>query len=81
MSDPESDTSPSFLTDFAFADQPGTDFSDVDRNFTRKLAEQSKKITAAEWAQILADHQVFLTTGGGGGLWQTMNVNGVILGP
>ena len=70
----------SILNDFAFADQPGTDFSDVDRTFLRKLADQSKKITPVEWTRILAEHQEFLNTGGGGGLWQTMNVNGVILG-
>jgi len=71
---------PSYLAEFPLSDQPGTDFSDVDRAFVRKLAEQSKPITPTEWIQILADHQTFLTTGGGGGLWQTMNVNGVILG-
>jgi uncharacterized protein YjbI with pentapeptide repeats len=77
---PDSDPEASILNDFASADQPGTDFSDVDRTFLRKLADQSKKITPAEWTHILTEHQEFLNTGGGGGLWQTMNVNGVILG-
>jgi len=77
---PDSDPEASILNDFAFADQPGTDFSDVDRTFLQKLASQSKKITPAAWTRILAEHKEFLNTGGGGGLWQTMNVNGVILG-
>lgn len=80
LNHPSSSPSPSFLTDFALAEQPGTDCSDVDRSFTRKLAEQSKRISPSEWKDILAAHQDFLTAGSGGGLWQTMNVNGVILG-
>ena len=65
---------------FPLADQPGSDFSDVDTTHLRTLAETSTPITPAIFQPILSDHQEFLKAGGGGGNWQTMNINGVILG-
>ncbi|MHA1646306.1 MAG: pentapeptide repeat-containing protein [Promethearchaeota archaeon] len=65
---------------FPLSDQPGSDYSDVDKQYMRAAAEQSDSISLTEWKKILSDHLEFLNQGGGGGDWQTMNLNGVILG-
>lgn len=70
----------SILTHFPLSDKKGTDFSDVDYQHLRKLAENSRKIPLNEFREILTNHLRFIRSGGGGGQWQTMNINGVILG-
>jgi len=65
---------------FPFCDQPGDDFSDIDRVHLRKIATQSISLTQREFIRVLAEHARFLQTGGGGGHWETINVNGVIVG-
>ncbi len=65
---------------FPLADQTGSDFSDIDTKHLRSLAETSAPIIPSTFQTILANHQEFLKAGGGGGDWQTMNINGVILG-
>ena len=65
---------------FPMADQPGSDLSDIDTKHQRILAEESAPITPNVFQTIISNHQEFLKAGGGGGDWQTMNINGVILG-
>ncbi|MHA1519633.1 MAG: pentapeptide repeat-containing protein [Promethearchaeota archaeon] len=65
---------------FPLADQSGSDFSDIDIKHQRILAEESAPITPTAFQTILSNHQEFLKAGGRGGDWQTMNINGVILG-
>ncbi|MCF2141186.1 MAG: pentapeptide repeat-containing protein [Candidatus Lokiarchaeota archaeon] len=65
---------------FPLSDKPGSDYSDVDYKHLRHIAESSKAVTPQEFQQLLHDHKEFIKLGGGGGQWQTMNINGVILG-
>ncbi len=68
------------LSKFPEADLPGDDFSDVDYQYMHAAAEQSLPFSKQEWEEILSQHALFLKAGGGSGSWQTMNLNGVILG-
>ncbi|UYP48109.1 hypothetical protein NEF87_004394 [Candidatus Lokiarchaeum ossiferum] len=68
------------LSEFPESNLPGDDFSDVDYQYMRAAAEQSVLFSKTEWNVILSQHAEFLKTGGGGGKWETMNLNGVILG-
>ncbi|HHE38763.1 MAG: hypothetical protein DRO88_13420 [Promethearchaeia archaeon] len=65
---------------FPLSEQKGADYSDIDRIHLRKIAETSKVISPQEFQSILKNHQKFLKLDGGGGQWQTMNINGIILG-
>lgn len=65
---------------FPLASQKGADDSDVDRSHLRNLALQSEPITSSEFQSLLDEHKKFIKAGGGGGTWQTMNINGVIIG-
>ncbi|WP_457559691.1 pentapeptide repeat-containing protein [Candidatus Harpocratesius sp.] len=71
---------PTLQEHFPLSDKPGSDYSDVDYNHLRHIAESSTAVTTQEFRQILQKHQEFIRNGGGGGQWQTMNINGVILG-
>lgn len=68
------------LSEFPESNMPGDDFSDIDYQYIYAAAEQSPLISKSDWESILVQHSGFLKAGGGGGTWQTMNLNGVILG-
>ncbi len=68
------------LSEFPESEIIGSDYSDVDYKYMRAAAEQSSKISKDEWEKILDEHSKFIKAGGGNGSWQTMNLNGVVLG-
>ncbi len=46
----------------------------------QQMAESSKPLTKTQMNYILKNHYAFLSSGGAGGKWQTVNVSGLVLG-
>lgn len=65
---------------FPLSDQNGADTSAIKTTQLHLLAQVSKPITNSELEEVLAQHHLFLQTGGMGGRWQTLLINGLVIG-
>ncbi len=64
---------------FPHADRNGASTSGLKTQLMQQIAENATPITTDKFKLIVADHHLFLRSGGAGGKWQTLSVSGLIL--
>ena len=65
---------------FPLADQKGTDVKHINVAYIRQLAAKSKIFTQNELETLILEHHAYLSSGGAGGQWKTIAVNGLVIG-
>jgi uncharacterized protein YjbI with pentapeptide repeats len=60
--------------------EPGDECNDIDKRYLREIVGNSPLVSQGEWIKLQKNHQKFLKSGGAGGEWSAMNVNGIIIG-
>ncbi|MEO1514019.1 MAG: pentapeptide repeat-containing protein [Bacteroidota bacterium] len=67
-------------TNFQMATQLGRSTSDIQQPLLQQRARQQQVVGPKEWQIILDNHQLFLQSGGAGGSWKPLLVNGLVIG-
>jgi uncharacterized protein YjbI with pentapeptide repeats len=64
-----------FLKTFPLSNQKGADKSEM-----QQIAQQKTPLSEQEIKEIIQQHHQFLSTGGAGGTWQTLQLQGMVIG-
>ena len=65
---------------FPLANQKGADLQHINVSYIRQLAANSKILTQNELETLIIEHHAYLSSGGAGGQWKTIAVNGLVIG-
>ena len=65
---------------FPFSDVLGANTSNIKTKKMQKVAELKSALTLDEIKNIINQHHQFLSTGGAGGNWQTLLLQGMVIG-
>lgn len=69
------------MDDFYLAHQKGADIQHIQTEQMQTFArDRSNPLTIYELTEIIAAHQLFLASGGGGGTWKLYTVTGTVFG-
>ncbi|MFT7579671.1 MAG: hypothetical protein ACI9MR_001337 [Myxococcota bacterium] len=66
--------------DFPLSDSAGASVDGVDSDAMRSMARHSDRVERDTWDARLADHQLYLDSGGRIGSWQTLSASGLTFG-
>lgn len=67
-----------FAQRFPLSDKPGS--PSTVRTQDMQAAAMKQPLSEAQWAEIVAEHQLFLRTGGSGGRWKVLALRGISVG-
>lgn len=65
---------------FPFSDTSGADVSSIKTRKMQKVAESKPTLRLEEIKSMISQHHQFLSTGGVGGNWQTLLLQGMVIG-
>nr|MDO8111692.1 pentapeptide repeat-containing protein [Candidatus Sigynarchaeota archaeon] len=65
---------------FPLSSEPGAIVKDIDESLMHYIASGHKPVTLEKWNSNLRDHELFLNSGGSGGIWQTFSTSGLVIG-
>jgi uncharacterized protein YjbI with pentapeptide repeats len=68
------------LKTFPLSNQKGGDIASVKTLKMQQIAQQKTPLTEQEIKVIIRQHHQFLSTGGAGGKWQTLQMQGMVMG-
>ncbi len=68
---------PELIHQFPLCDQPGSPPSGIRRSLIYRLAQNGKRITSRQKEIIQNQHLEFLSSGGAGGKWQILQIQGI----
>lgn len=69
-----------FLKTFPLSNQKGADKSAIKTQKMQQIAQQKTPLSEQEIKEIIQQHHQFLSTGGAGGTWQTLQLQGMVIG-
>jgi len=69
-----------FLQTFPLSNQKGGDTTAIKTKKMQEVAQQKTPLTEQEIKAIIQQHHQFLSTGGTGGKWQTLQLQGMVIG-
>lgn len=67
-------------SNFPLSNLPGSNVSHIDRQKMNHLAKSKKPLSLSQVNKIIAEHLIFLESGGAGGNWTTLVIDGVVTG-
>jgi uncharacterized protein YjbI with pentapeptide repeats len=67
-------------TVFPYSDVLGSDTSNIKTQNMQKVAASKPSLTSEEIKNMIIQHHQFLSTGGAGGNWQTLLLQGMVIG-
>ncbi len=65
---------------FPLANEKGTDSQHINVAYMRQLTANSKSLQLEDLEMLITEHHDYLASGGAGGQWKTIAVNGLVIG-
>ena len=71
---------PSIYSTFPFSEQKGTSTGNINKKRMIQIAKESFLVSSVQVKKILEKHNDFLMSGGAGGNWKTILIDGLVVG-
>jgi uncharacterized protein YjbI with pentapeptide repeats len=67
-------------SNFPLSNLPGSNIRHIDQQKMHQLVKSKKPLTPAQVSELIVKHLIFLESGGAGGSWTTLVIDGIVTG-